>query len=61
MKSFSSQEEAGLYNIKKRLQKTYMERLQTLCRIIRIGKMLPGAIPQDNFNPLLWIYWMRIY
>lgn len=43
IKSFSSQEEAELYNLKMRLQKTDMERLQTLCRLIRIGKMLSGA------------------
>lgn len=43
MKSFSSQEEAELYNLKKRLQKSDMERLQTLCRLIRIGKMLSAA------------------
>lgn len=43
MKSFSSQEEAERYNLKKRLQKSDMERLQTLCRLIRIGQMLSGA------------------
>lgn len=40
---FSSQEEAELYNLKKSLEKTDMERLQTLCRMIRIGKMLSEA------------------
>ena len=43
MKSFSSQEEAEQYNLRKRLQKTDMERLQMLCRMIRIGKMLSEA------------------
>lgn len=43
MRSFASQEEAELYNLKRRLQKTDMERLQTLCRLIRIGKMLSEA------------------
>lgn len=43
MKSFASQEEAELFNLKKRLQATDMERLQTLCRMIRVGKMLSQA------------------
>lgn len=41
--TFSSQEEADNYYMKKNLQKTDMERLQALCRMIRIGQMLSNA------------------
>lgn len=39
-KTFSSQEEAGLYRLKKNLARTDMERFKMLCRLIRINKML---------------------
>ncbi|MBO9619207.1 MAG: hypothetical protein J7539_09255 [Niabella sp.] len=43
MQTFSSQEEAELYRLKKNLARTDMERFQMLCRLIRIGKMLSSA------------------
>lgn len=40
MRTFSSQEEADLYRLKKNLSRTDMERFEMLCRMMRIGKML---------------------
>ncbi|MFV0605926.1 MAG: hypothetical protein ACK5NK_08815 [Niabella sp.] len=40
MKTFSSQEEAELYRLKKNLERTDMERFEMLCKMMRIGKML---------------------
>lgn len=43
MKTFSSQEEAELYRLKKNIQKSDMEKFQMFCRMMRIGKMLSSA------------------
>lgn len=40
MRTFSSQEEADLFRLKKNLARTDMERFEMLCRMMRIGKML---------------------
>ena len=40
MKTFSSQEDAELYRLRKNLARTDMERFEMLCRMMRIGKML---------------------
>ena len=40
MRTFSSQEEADLFRLKKNLARTDMERSEMLCRMMRIGKML---------------------
>lgn len=40
MRTFSSQEEADLYRLKKNLARTDIERFEMLCRMMRIGKML---------------------
>ncbi|OJU26950.1 MAG: hypothetical protein BGN92_10610 [Sphingobacteriales bacterium 41-5] len=40
MRTFSSQEEADLYRLRKNLARTDMERFEMLCRMMRIGKML---------------------
>ena len=43
MKTFSSQEEAELYHLKKSMDKSDMEKFHLFCRMIRIGKMLSSA------------------
>lgn len=43
MKSFSSQEEAERYNMISNLQMSDMEKFQSFCRMMRIGKMLSTA------------------
>lgn len=43
MKTFSSQEEAELYNLKRNLRRKDMEKFQMFCRMLRIGKMLSSA------------------
>ena len=40
MRTFSSQEEADLYRLKKNLARTDIERFEMVCRMMRIGKML---------------------
>jgi hypothetical protein len=40
MRTFASQEEADLFRLQRNLSLSDMERLQMLCRLIRIGKML---------------------
>ena len=40
IKTFSSQEEGELYNLKKDIEKSDMEKFQMFCRMMRIGKML---------------------
>jgi len=43
IKTFSSQEEAELYNLKESLAKSDMEKFHLFCRMMRIGKMLSSA------------------
>ncbi len=43
IKTFSSQEEAELYNLKENLAKSDMEKFHLFCRMMRIGKMLSSA------------------
>lgn len=43
MKTFSSQEEAELYRLKRDMEKSDMEKLHIFCRMLRIGKMLSSA------------------
>ncbi len=48
IKTFSSQEEAELYNLKENLAKSDMEKFQLFCRMMRIGKMLSSAKISDK-------------
>lgn len=48
MRTFSSQEEAELFRLKQRLQRTDWERFQQLCRMIKIGKMLTPSNLQSK-------------
>ena len=43
MKTFSSQEEAELFRLKRDIERSDMEKFQMFCRMIRIGKMLSAA------------------
>ena len=43
MKTFFSQEEAELYNMKRNLKMNDMEKFRMFCRMMRIGKMLSSA------------------
>lgn len=43
MMTFSSQEEAELYRLKKNMEKSDMEKFHSFCRMVRIGKMLSSA------------------
>jgi hypothetical protein len=43
IKTFSSQEEAELYNLRENLAKSDMEKFHLFCRMMRIGKMLSSA------------------
>jgi hypothetical protein len=43
MKTFSSQEEAELYNLKKDIERSDIEKFRFFCRMLRIGKMLSSA------------------
>ena len=45
MRTFSSQEEAETYQLKKDLERTDMERFRMLCRMMRIGRMLTPSNP----------------
>lgn len=40
IQTFSSQEEAELYRLKRNLARSDMEKFEMLCRMMRIGKML---------------------
>lgn len=40
MKTFSSQEDAELYNLKRDIEKPDIEKFRLFCRMLRIGKML---------------------
>jgi hypothetical protein len=43
MKTFSSQQEAELYNLTQNINKSDMEKFKMFCRMMRIGKMLSSA------------------
>lgn len=43
MRTFSSQEEAELFRLKKDMERSDMEKFHMFCRMIRIGKMLSPA------------------
>lgn len=43
MMTFSSQDEAELYRLKKDINRSDMEKFRLFCRMIRIGKMLSSA------------------
>lgn len=43
MRSFSSQEEAEHYNMVQNIEMSDMEKFQSFCRMLRIGKMLSNA------------------
>lgn len=43
MRTFSSQEEAELYRLKRDMNRSDMEKFRLFCRMIRIGKMLSSA------------------
>jgi len=43
MMTFSSQEEAELYRLKRDMERSDMEKFHMFCRMIRIGKMLSSA------------------
>lgn len=43
IKTFSSQEEAELYNLKENMAKSDIEKFHLFCRMMRIGKMLSSA------------------
>jgi hypothetical protein len=43
MRTFSSQEEAELYRLKRDVERSDMDKFHMFCRMIRIGKMLSSA------------------
>ncbi|TXJ27305.1 MAG: hypothetical protein E6Q24_10335 [Chitinophagaceae bacterium] len=43
MKTFSSQEEAELYHLRRSMDRSDMEKFHLFCRMLRIGKMLSSA------------------
>lgn len=43
MMTFSSQDEAGLYQLKKDMNRSDMEKFRLFCRMFRVGKMLSSA------------------
>ncbi|WP_008586476.1 hypothetical protein [Niabella soli] len=53
MKTFSSQEEAELYRLKRNLARTDMERFQVMCRLIRVGKMLSRPLTGPRTRSML--------
>jgi hypothetical protein len=43
MRTFSSQEEAELFRLKRDMERSDIEKFHMFCRMIRIGKMLSPA------------------
>lgn len=43
MRTFSSQEEAELFRLKRDMNRSDMDKFHLFCRMIRIGKMLSSA------------------
>lgn len=43
MRTFSSQEEAELFRLRRDVERSDMDKFRMFCRMIRIGKMLASA------------------
>ncbi|MEO8404860.1 MAG: hypothetical protein ABI480_09700 [Chitinophagaceae bacterium] len=43
MKTFSSQEEAEIYRLKRDMNRSDIEKFHLFCKMMRIGKMLSSA------------------
>jgi hypothetical protein len=50
MRTFSSQEEAELFRLKRDMDRTDMEKFRLFCRMLRIGRMLSSASVSGNHH-----------